>query len=142
MKDVIHTQQLFLACISVTHYGCKLNYTALKDILADKKNEEGKQRHNSSNLSLLQILVFQNYLMTNVSCVRMEGFNATTKRDSQLQLQLIKLLSPFSLLPKQKIYQCTKSSSSWTYTQKHLNSKNIVIVISLVASQRIAKVSR
>ena len=86
-------------------------------------------------LPLVQIPMFQNYLMINVSCVRKEGCNATTKRDSQLQLQLTKPLSPFSLLPKLKIHQCTKSSSCWTYTRKNLNGMNIVIVISLVTSQ-------
>ena len=90
---------------------------------------------------LLQIPMFQNYLMINVSCVRKEGCNATTKRDSQLLLQLTKPLSPFSLLPKLKIYQCTKSSSCWSYTRKNLNGMNIVIVISLVASQRVAEIS-
>ena len=66
----------------------------------------------------------------------------TTKRYSQLQLQVMKLLSSFSLLPKQKIHQCTKSSSCWTYKWKNLNGKNIVIVILLVASQRVAEISK
>ena len=63
-----------------------------------------KKKHNSAVrraylLPLLQILIFQNYLMINVSCVRKEEWNATTKRYSQLQLKLMKLLSSFSLLP-------------------------------------------
>ena len=67
-----------------------------------EKKHNGAIRH-SYVLPLLQIPMFQNYLMVNVSCVRKEGSNATTKRDSQLQLQLMKLLSLFSLLPKLKI---------------------------------------
>ena len=91
-----------------------------------------KKKHNFAvrhAYLLLQMPMFQNYLMINVSCVRKEGSNATTKRDSQLQLQLTKLVSPFSLLPKQMIHQCTKSSSCWTYTRKNSNGMNIVIVI-------------
>ena len=106
-----------------------------------KKKHNGTVRH-AYLLPLLQIPMFQNYLMINVSCVRKEGSNATTKRDSQLQLKLMKLLSPFSLLPKQKIHQCTKSSSCQTYTRKNLNGTNIVIVISLVDSQRVAEISK
>ena len=60
----------------------------------------------------------------------------------KLQLQLMKLLSPFSLLPKLKIHQYTKSSSYWTYKWKNLNGMNIVIVISLVASQGVAEISK
>ena len=85
-----------------------------------EKKHNGAIRH-AYVLPLLQIPMFQNYLMVNVSCVRKEGSNATTKRDSQLQLQLMKLLSLFSLLPKQNMHQCTKISSCWTYMQKNLN---------------------
>ena len=85
-----------------------------------------KKKHNGAVLHtylppLSQNWMFQNYLIINVSCVRKEVPNATTKRDSQLQLQLMKLLSLFSLLPKQNMHQCTKISSCWTYMQKNLN---------------------
>ena len=119
-----------------------------RSLLAFKQIKKMKKKHNSKVrhaylLPLLQIPVFQNYLMINVSCARKEGSNATTKRDSQLQLQLMKLLSPFLLLPKQKTYQCTKSSC-WTYTWKNLNRTNIVIVISLFRNKQVMepKVSR
>ena len=52
-----------------------------------EKKHNGAIRH-AYVLPLLQIPMFQNYLMVNVSCVRNEGSNATTKRDSQLQVTI------------------------------------------------------
>ena len=118
-----------------------------RSLLGFQRIRKMKKKHNGAVcdayvLPLSQIPMFQNYSVINVSCVRKEGSIATTKRDSQLQLKLMKLLSPFSLLPKQKIHQCTKSFSCRTLIRKNLNGTNIVIVISLVASQRVAEISK
>ena len=121
----------------------ELCYMIFTRILVDKKNQEETQRRSSSRLStsftnsdVPKLFNVKSFLCKKGRVQRNneERFPVTIATDEAVEsfLAAAKAKDP-------SLYLC---SSCWTYMQKNLNGINIAIVISLVASQRVAEISK